>query len=738
VSGRVPQSPNLLSGTSFPEFEFLADGVTTATLAAERRTTVALDDGRGARPTRAYVVTGNYFDLLGARMHLGRGFFPHEGTGRASARVVVLGYSLWQTRFGGDPSIVGRTVHVGPFTPNVISRLSEPHTVVGVASREFTGGDGSSTRVWLPLSSWSLLRDESEMLDNPNVCCVEVFARVDQDATRAQLGAELQALSDRFRRAAAQMTRPIVLGGTQFFRGRRGDSTALAVIGVLFLGILLLLLLACANVGNLLLARAAVRRGEIAVRLSLGAGRARIVRALLTEGFVLALLAAGVGLAIAAWLPRVVWTEIAEQPAPFAIDVDVLVLGYGVALAALACVACALAPALHATRGDILTALKGVTPFLDSRLPLRSAFLAVQVAMTVVLLTSAGLLLRGVAAARELDLGFPLDDISEASIGFPQPDYDAGRMQALLPDVTAALASAGLTSFAFAAPGRATEEARRPGDPENQSRPVDRVDASPSYFDVVNLPLTAGRSFVESDRGRDVAVVNETLARQLWRGENPVGRSLVTGARTYEIIGVVRDARLLALDPVLPIYFQPLTGPRGAMFPVVLFRNQPSGTAAITGAIARLEPLAQVTVAPLRTRFDTEIERLTLAPLAASTLGLLGLGLATVGMFGVFAFAVRQRTREIGIRIALGAPSRDVVLRLLAGSARALVVGLIAGVLGALGASQLLRSLLYGLSPLDPATYGSVALLLATAAMLASYVPARRAAHINPTEALRE
>jgi hypothetical protein len=281
-------------------------------------------------------------------------------------------------------------------------------------------------------------------------------------------------------------------------------------------------------------------------------------------------------------------------------------------------------------------------------------------------------------------------------------------------------------------------EARLPGEPEDQTRPVDRFDISPSYFDVLGIGMAAGRSLVDADRDRGLAVVNETLARHLWHGESPIGRSFVTDDRTLEVIGVARDARLVGPDPPPPIFFQLLTEPRGGLAPLVLVRSsQPSNAAVMADVIERLEPRAQVMATPMRNQFDAELAQLALAPLAASALGFVAFGLATVGMFGGFAYSMRQRTREIGIRIALGAQSADVLRSVLSGNARVVLLGLGAGVVGAVAASQLLRSMLYGLSPLDPLTHAVVALLLAAAAMMASYVPARRALRVDVATTLR-
>jgi predicted permease len=671
-------------------------------------------------------------------MEHGRGFLPEEDRRGSSQPVVVLSYTLWQALFGANPDIVGTPIRVNDI----------PHTVVGVASREFTGSEGGIRRLWLPLSSLPTLRPndpfESGLLDRAQDCCVEVMGRLLDDVSRGQAEAELQVLSDRFRRTVSQEARPVVVGGTEFMKGRMGTTTALAVMGVLFLGIVLVLLMACANIGNLLLARAAARASEIGVRLSLGAGRPRIVRQLLTEGFVLALVGSVVGVAIAKWLPRIVLNDVAGQPAPFDIDPDGWVLGYTLLLAAIACVAFALAPALHATRSDVANVVKsGALP--TQRFPLRSVLLAVQVAVTVVLLTSAGLMLRGVSNARGIDLGFASERVVVTTIELPQPAYDSARAQMFLADLIDRLRAGGVETFALVSNEPLGDSSsmtgmRLPGESEEQTRVIEFLDVSPRYFDVLGIPIAAGRGFAETDAGRGVAIVNETMARLYWPEGDAVGRSFFGGGsnRSLEIIGVVKDAHIDKLDLIEPLFFQPMTGARGDQFPKLLFQSrQPSTSAAVTAVIQQLEQRARVDVTPLQDRVDERLAELRFAPLAASILGIFGLLLATVGMFGVFGYVVRQRTREIGVRMALGARHADIIRVVLLGNSRAVVGGLAAGILGAVGASQVLRSSLYGLSPLDPVTYGGVAILLCAAALAASFVPARRAARLDPVRALR-
>ena len=511
--GRGPGGPGGAIGLSFPEFRFLADEARSFDgLVAHRELSVNLESDQVGRSTSAYAVTGDYFDVLGVQMEAGRGFAADEDRRESPARVAVLSHQLWRTRFGAA-SIVGREIRID----------GVPHTVVGITSPEFTGPEGSANRVWLPLSSIPTLRANdpflASLLDRWQDCCVKVTGRLAEGTTRPEAAAELQVLSGRFRASVGQDARQLLIGGTQFLQGR-GASEALAVIGLLFTGITLLLLIACANVGNLLLARAAARLGEIGVRLSIGASRRRIVRQLLTEGLVLAAIAAALGVGLAAWLPPFVLTRVADQSVPFDIGTDVLVLVYATALAVIACVACALAPALHATRVDVASALKNGTAAMRSRLPLRTVLLAVQVAVTVVLLTSAGLLLRGVAQARTLDLGFTMDEVGVVTIDLPAFAYDNTRAAALLNELRTAVRDVGLQSLAFT-----TNEPlggyhfqtgmRLSSEGEEMTRPVEFIEVTPGYFDVLGLRLMAGRDFQESDAGRPVAIVNETLARQV-------------------------------------------------------------------------------------------------------------------------------------------------------------------------------------------------------------------------------
>ena len=728
-----------LLGLSFPEYQSLTSAATSFEgLAAARPLSVRLEAGPVGRSISAYLVTANYFDVLGVRMELGRGFQPGEDRRGSAQAVAVLAYQVWESRYGADPTIVGRQIRVN----NI------PFTVVGIASRQFVGPEGSPNRIWLPISMLPLLRPNdpfaTTMLDRAQDCCVTVTGRLTPAATRDSARAEVQVLSTRFRSSVGMTEHSLAIGGTQFLSGRRGGGEALAILGVLSLGLTLVLLIACANVGNLLLARAAARVNEIGVRLSLGAGRARIVRQLLTEGFVLAIGASVVGLFVSMWLPPLVLSVVAGTARPFDLSLDGWVLVYALAVAVLSCLAFALAPALNATKCDIATALKHDAAMLQSRFPLRSTLLAVQVAVSVVLLTSAALLLRGVAQARLLDPGFAMDGVAVATIDVPEESYDVARRRAFVTETTTELQRAGIVRFGFASNEPLGNESsmtgmRLQGESPAQARTVEFINVSPGYFDALSIPIVAGRDFIDADEGRSVVIVNQTMARRYWPGGTAVGQVFFGGGnrQLMQIVGVVADAHVASMEEIEPVLFLP-PGDMSQRVPRLLFStDEPSTSATIAAIVERVDGRARVDVTPLRDRFENWLGDLRLAPLVASAIGVFALGVAVVGMLGVFSYIVRQRTREIGIRMALGAGAGDVLRLVLASSSRAVLAGLAVGGLGGFAASQVLRSSLYGLSPLDPIAYGGVLLLLALAACLASYIPARRALRIDPVRALR-
>jgi predicted permease len=372
--------------------------------------------------------------------------------------------------------------------------------------------------------------------------------------------------------------------------------------------------------------------------------------------------------------------------------------------------------------------------------------LAVQVAVSVVLLVSAGLLVRGAQRAGGFEPGFAVNDVTAVSFDLPPGAYDDARKRAFFDDLAEALR--GMPAGAIDGFGFATWEPdfRRRGYPElirlpdqtaAQSRTITRVDVSPDYLNALRIPIVAGRHFVGADATRSVAVINETMARQLWADQNPIGKTFLAGrGDNREVIGVMRDAHTHSLENVPPLFYLPLRG--GPIVPRLVIRAARGvPLAELRSIVARLDPHIRIQTTLLTAHLEARLEEAKWGPMLAAVLGAFALALATVGVFGVFAFAVRQRTREIGIRMALGAQPSAVIRLILTGHSRAVVLGLLVGFLGAIASSMIMRSRLHGLSPFDPLSYLGVAALLAVAGLAASYLPARRAVRVDPVVALR-
>jgi predicted permease len=704
-----------------------------ATLAEE----VRVGTGDGARSAQALLVTGNFFEVLGIGVAPGRGFSADEDRPGRAEPVAVLAYDYWQSHFGGDPAIVGTSVRVNEV----------PFTVVGVASRDFSSAEPAyGKQLFLLLAAASHLRPH----EAPITCCVDVAGRLAAGATREQARAELDLLSREFVLPDGTKPRGVIVTGTEFAsRPGRTDSVGpLAAASAISAGLLLVWLIACANIGNLLLARAAARVREIGIRLSLGASRRRLIRQLLTEGFVLALSGSALGIGIAYKLPFLLLHFLGGSTAafPFRITVDGVVLGYALLLAGVSAAAFGLAPALFATRTDVAAVLNEREGLPASKFPLRGLLLTVQVAVSVVLLVSAGLLMRGAQRAGAFDPGFAVNDVTAVAFELPPGTYDDARKRAFFADLTDALR--GLPANAIDAFGFATWEPtfirrgymtpiRLPDRASEQDTMAQYVEVSPDYLTVLQIPIVAGRNFDASDAARPVVVINEAMARLYWPDTNPVGQTFLLGrVERREIVGVMRDAHTHSMGTVPPLFYQPLRG--GRMVPRLVIRSSRGVPAAeLKRIVAGIDPRVRIQTTPLSAHLEARVAESKWGPMLAAVLGAFALVLATVGMFGVFAYAVRQRTREIGIRMALGAQPSAVLRLILAGQSRAVAAGLVVGLFGAVASSIVMRSRLHGLSPFDPVSYVGVAVLLAAAGIAASYLPARRAVRVDPVVALR-
>jgi macrolide transport system ATP-binding/permease protein len=694
----------------------------------------------GEDRARVFWVTGDYFRVLRVPMAMGRPFSADDDRLNAPA-VAVLSEGYWQRRFGGDPSVVGKTISIEDV----------PVTVLGVAARAFAGTTTDRMDLWMPMFAAGALRPNERWVRDelrrtaagPVVRgTLSIAGRLAPGVTVRQAESELALLAAQLQ-SASGAGHGVVLTDTTALAGPKGGRpTAFANM---FAAVMLVLLLACANVGNLLLARSAARRREVAVRLSLGASRARVVRQLLTESFVLAGGAAIPGLLIASYLPRLLTDAISGRPTALQLEPDALVLGYTLVLCAIATLLFGLAPALHATRTSVAVALKDDTARPGVRFSLRGLLLSAQVALSVVLVVAAALLLRGVRHARGIDHGFDLDAVSVVTLDVPVSAYDAQRTRAFSTQLAQEIEGFGggdpvaITQAVPFAGGNIKGSFEVPGRAEEEFNTV--FDVSPRYFDVLGIPLVAGRMLAPADAGRGVVLVNESLARRLWTIEGAVGQRIVAPANGWnmpgelEIVGVVRDAHNVDLLNVGPTIYQPYSG-RSVPFVLTRAKNA-AALEQIAAAVRRIDPRVRTRVAPLSETVDSILRGSRLTATLASAVGLLALTLASIGMFGVFAFWVQQRTREIGIRMALGARAAAVVWTVLASSGRSIASGLVVGSVAAIVASGLLRRSLFGLSPLDPIAYLAAVALLTVAAVLATLVPARRAVRVDPVVALR-
>ena len=683
-------------------------------------------------------VSGNYFRVLGVDMERGRGFLDQEDRPGAPA-VAVISHDLWQNHFGADPLIVGRTIRVD----------EAQFTVVGVTPAGFTGTNPLRNDIYTPLTARALLRPNDpsvqEWLTSPKVCCSPVAGRLAPGVSRARAQAEVAVLVDQFRAESGvdRQNPKIVAAGTAWIEGPRKKRQVIPMVLTMFFAVTLVLLLACANVGNLLLARAAARRQEIAVRLSLGGSRSRIVRQLMVESMLLALAAAALGLALGLAASTAIMRQIAEDQV-FHISPNLYVLAYTIAVGILSCVAFGLAPALHGTRGGISGALKaGAEPESprNARLPLRSVLLSVQVAISVILLVNAGLLVQAMRRAATMNPGFDVENVTVLSINLPASQYTGPRTGVLTRDLLAQLdrspdlPAAGLVMNPPLSNSNYSTDFRLP-QPGSRTLHIYFNEISGGYIAAIGMQLRAGRNFSPEDTGRDVVIINEAAVRRWWAGENPVGKTIFANGKIREIVGVISDTYTNDLSSIEAVLYFPVSGRFGAPS-IVVHDRTPAPAERIAALVKQVEPRAEVHSAPLAESFQRQLQPSIYGARFAGLLGLLALAIASIGMCGVYAYVVGQRTREIGIRMALGSPSSGIVKLVLGSSLRALAAGLTAGFACAGAVSAVLVHGIPGIVPMDPIAYGAVAVLLSAAVALATAVPARRAVRVDPVCALR-
>ncbi len=711
-------------------------------LAAYTRQSKNLSGAEGAERLEAVAATANLFEVLGVHPRLGRGFLPEEGL-RGAAPVVVLREGLWQRRFGANPSILGQT----------LSLDGQPHTVIGVMPESARFPASAQTDLFIPLIP------PEDVNRQRGAHYLSVIGRLSEGVALETAISELRQVAKRREEADPQH---------QTGRSATAVSLTETVVGkvrpalLMLLGAVgLVLLIACANVANLLLARAASRRQEVAVRLALGASRARIVRQMLVEGLLLSLGGALLGLLLAGWGLSALETLV-QRALPLAGDIPLQgrIFGFLLLVATGSAVLFGLVPALQATRGDLRSGLTGAPAKASgsgSHHRFRSGLVVAEIALSLILLVGAGLLMRDFVTLLRTEPGLDASNVLTAHLPVPVGKYTSEQLgprlfeQVLertrnLPGVKSAGLITLLPIQQSGLNGSYSVDGEPPLGPGKDPMAEWRF-TSPDFFRSLGIPLLAGRDFTDQD-GRQkelLIIINQALARRHFPGQNAVGRRLRMNDEVATIIGVVGDVRQAGLDqePLTEIHMPYNHHQYGEWINdvtlVVKTAVTPTSmTAALRDTVRSVDadqPLYQVLTMEEVIGGSVAERRLNL--LLLGTFALIALVLATAGLYGVISYLVAQRTREIGIRVALGAQTRDVVWLVMRQGGRLTAVGIGVGIAGALGLSRIMESLLHGVSARDPLTLGALAALLGCVALVATWLPARRAARVDPVIAIK-
>jgi predicted permease len=697
------------------------------------------------------LVSGNYFSELGVEMEVGRGFRPEEDRTPATHPVAVIGYSLWVSRFGGDPDILGKKIVLN----------THEVTVVGVANEGFAGTNvGWNLQLWVPVMMADTLFARYPLLENRgshNI--IFMIGRLKPGVTVEQAETSLDALMAQLEEEYpdTNVGKSVGLwsereaGLHPMLRG-----AFLSFFGLMFLVVGFILLLACINVAGLLLARAAARRREIGIRLSLGATRRRIVRQLLTESILLSFLAGAAGLLFSLWLTEMVgaFEPPNELPMRWQYEVDSRVMIFGLVTTAIAGVLFGLVPALHSTRQDLVTTLKEASGARGGRSGRARRLLVIgQIALSMALLVGAGLVVRSLLNAGDIDLGFEPDNALLASVDLDMKGYEEAEGRQFqdelrerlgaLPGVRAV--GLGLTiplNFSMSQNWIIPEDYELP---EGRQAPAIETSAvSEDYFAAMGIPVLKGRTFQASDNedAPPVIVVNEAFANRFWSGEDPIGKTAISGDREYEVVGLVATVKHMTLgEPPLPNFYRALRQDySGSVYIHVRTDDDPAAMlATVRNEIRAMDPALPVAdLQIMRDALGIAMLPVRLATMVVAGFATVALALAAIGLYGVIAFWVSRSKHEIGVRMALGARAVDVMTELMRRGLVLTAIGLGLGLVGGLALSTLMSAVLYDVSTLDTIAYFGAAILLTAVALLAIYLPSRKATKVDPVIALRQ
>jgi putative ABC transport system permease protein len=747
ILARDPETGNLYSSYSFPNFEDIRnENQSFDQVAALYMSTEFLRSGDEPERLRGVFVSADLFPLLGVSPHVGRTFTRDEEKADGS-HLVVLSYDLWQRRFNGNPGIINQNLIIG----------SHPTTVLGVMPQGFKFPVGArQVDFWMPLTSSISAPGRAAR----GAVYLALFGRLKPNLSLAQAQVEMNTIANRLATQYPNVNTGLNIALVPSHERLVGNTRPALL--VLLGAVALVLLIACANVANLLLARAATRQKEIAIRAAIGATRWRVIRQLLTESFLLSLMGGIAGVLLAIWaIELLVSAQPANLPRLTEIELDRYVLLYTVGLTTLTGFIFGLAPALQASRSDLNESLKDGMRETSGGLRrnrTRSVLVISEIALSLILLVGATLLFESLRRLLDVPPGFNPDgvltaDVSVSDTKYPEPERRATFFQEVL-ERTAALPGVASVGAVYPLPlGGSFESytfdiAGRPPFQPGQQPSADRRVISPDYFRVMGIALRKGRAFGVQDSGKSlpVTIINETFARRFFPGEEPIGKTLIPGEGrqpvTREIVGIVGDIRHAGLDvDPSPEYYIPYQQSSVDHLTVVLRSNGENPMSfsqslrGVVKAIDREQPIYNIR--PLSQLLDDSLAPRRFNMNLLGGFALLALALASIGIYGVMSYSVAQRTREIGVRIALGARSRDVLKLVLSQALLLTAAGLGLGIVGALALTRFLGTLLYGVKPTDLTTFIAVALVLGIVALVACFIPARQATKVDPLVALR-
>ena len=738
---------------SWPDLQDLRSSSTLIdAFIAEHIGSAKLNIGEHADPAIGSVVSSNYFEALGIRPILGRAFDPAEDFGRNAHPVTVISYQAWKDRYRGDPAIVGKAQRLN----------GVQYTIIGVMPEGFFGTFvGYSFQFWVPASMEEAFEGGGYKLDNRGARWSEGFAFLRPGVTIEQAQAEISAIGKRLEVAYPETDRGhgyklYPLSQTPF----NNAGSLLPTLRISLVVACLVLLIACANVGNLLLVRSFARRHEMTVRLSMGAGRWRLLRQLLTEGLLLSVASAAGGFLLANWCRNLIKLLFRPTPAgivinlPAEMDLRVLALSAGVCL--VSTLLFGLVPAMQASKIDLAGAMKsesGGVVGARGKAWIRSSLVLVQVSLSFILLVGAGLLVKSLRAMQDTDVGFSTQSVLTSSVDMVGAGYDGPRMrnfQNQLNDRVRAIGGVEAIAWSRTVPFsyRMYPSAAIGVDgfvPEaGEQTTVDYDDVGPGYLATMGIPLLSGREFTVADdeTSLPVAVVNEAMMQRFWRGENPVGKRLQVNGRWLQVVGVARNSKYATLlETAKPFFFTPLLqGAPGVQNFQIRTRLSP---AALANTLVREVKAIDRDLAPGEViTMREQVNRRSWSQRATVTLlaifGGIALLLAAVGLYCVASYAVSQSTRELGLRMALGANAADLLRIVMARGLALTLAGVVVGSCIALGLTRLLGDLLYKVSPRDPASFGLAFLVMTLVSLAASLLPAMRATRTDPVRALRD